>query len=272
MVVTGGAGMGKSWLLRMLGLMAAERRLPLAQFDFADGQAYDGLLLVRRSRDAFGGEQFPKLSQAIADTTEARVALNTESSGNQPISVSLGGSSFDNSPVAISEVGTVVKDNLFVIQTDNPLVRQAIEDRINTAFFADLAGLSSRQTVVFLFDAYDRLAGDTNDWTGPAHRWIIDQLLTRIRTGKLTNAVIVLAGRETPEFDITWNEVLGRIRLESLSCDDVELYLRERRNLRIITDTEILRLCQAVGGNPQVLGLIGDNLEQANNKTLDDEW
>jgi hypothetical protein len=50
-------------------------------------------------------------------------------------------------------------------------------------------------------------------------------------------------------------------------------YLRDRRGLSVITDAEAARLCQAVAGNPQVLGLIGDNLEQANAPAAnDDDW
>ncbi|HEU5100074.1 MAG TPA: hypothetical protein VFU22_13690, partial [Roseiflexaceae bacterium] len=81
------------------------------------------------------------------------------------------------------------------------------------------------------------------------------------------------AGRRAPEFGTEWNEVLGRISLEPLECADIKIYLRERRGLSAITDAEAERLGQAVAGSPQVLGLIGDNLEQANKpKPQDDEW
>ena len=64
-----------------------------------------------------------------------------------------------------------------------------------------------------------------------------------------------------------------RVSLEDLECSYVTEYLREKRGLTVITDAEAARLCQAVAGNPQVLGLIGDNLEQANKPAAqDDEW
>ena len=47
MVITASAGLGKSWLLRLFAAEATSRKLPLAQLDFADGQAYDALALVR---------------------------------------------------------------------------------------------------------------------------------------------------------------------------------------------------------------------------------
>ena len=99
------------------------------------------------------------------------------------------------------------------------------------------------------------------------------QLLARIRDGKLANVAIVLAGRRVPEFGVEWNEVLGRVTLDLLDCSYITEYLRERRGLSSISDAQAQVLCQAVAGNPQVMGLIGDNLEQANKpKAEDDEW
>jgi len=153
-------------------------------------------------------------------------------------------------------------------------VRQVIEDRINTAFFDCLAALSAQTKAVFLFDTYERNSLETERWSpSAADRWIVGQLLARIRDGRLPHVVVVIAGRRAPEFGTEWNEVLGRISLEPLDCSDIKIYLRERRGLTVITDAEAERLCQAVAGSPQVLGLIGDNLEQANTtKAQDDEW
>ena len=84
---------------------------------------------------------------------------------------------------------------------------------------------------------------------------------------------MVLAGRRVPEFGIEWNDVLGRVSLELLECSYITEYLRERRGLAGISDAQAQVLCQAVAGNPQVMGLIGDNLEQANQPAMaDDEW
>ena len=287
MVVTAGPGMGKSWLLQIFAQEAASRKFPLVQIDFADGQAYDALLLVRRCRDAFGPEHFNALTQAINEATTARIAL-TADAPRQPaavaatpgsLAVDTGGGDFaagniDKRQGQVFIDGPVIKDNYFVVQTDNPLVRQVIEDRVNAAFFDCLAALAAQPRVVFLFDTYERNSLESERWSpSAADRWITGQLLARIRDGKLPNAIVVLAGRRVPEFGTEWNEVLGRISLEALACDDIKLYLRERRGLTVITDAEAERLCQAVAGSPQVLGLIGDNLEQANKpKAQDDEW
>jgi hypothetical protein len=54
--------------------------------------------------------------------------------------------------------------------------------------------------------------------------------------------------------------------------DDVAEYLRINRGLSSLTDTEIQTLYNAVQGNPQLLGIIGDNLEQSSRPVADDDW
>ena len=275
MVITAGAGLGKSWLLRLFAVEATSRKLPLAQLDFADGQAYDALALVLRCRDAFGPEHFAAVDQAISESTTARVALSA-SGAAAPVNVGIGNeNTLTSSTISVSDIGnTVVRDNSFYIQADNPILRQAIEDRINSAFFESLEALSAQTRVVFLFDTYERNTLDSERWApSAADRWIAGQVLTRIRDGKLPNVIAVLAGRRAPEFGIEWNEALGTVALDLLECSHITEYLRERRGLSNISDEQAQVLCQAVAGNPQVMGMIGDNLEQANKpKVADEEW
>ena len=272
MILTAGAGMGKSWVLRTYEEQATARGLPVARIDFSDGQAYDTLMLITRSRDLLGAQLFARLNQAILDAATPHVRIDVENAAAAPIDVNLGGATVGGS-VGINQGNINVSGNQFTINTSDPLIRRAIEDRISSVFFENLAELTAQTRVVFLFDSYERLADDERDWAGnPANRWVVEELLRRMRDGDLPNVIAVLAGRRAPEFSIEWNTILGRIQLEPLTCDDVSLYLRERRGLGIITDAELARLCQAIGGNPSVLGLIGDNLERANTAVADDEW
>ena len=277
MVINAGAGLGKSWLMRLFAIEATSRKLPLAQIDFADGQAYDALALVLRCREAFGAVHFAAVDQAISDSTTARVALSTGAAAPAaPVNISIGDeNTLSGSTISVSDVGnTIVRDNSFYIQADNPILRQAIEDRINGAFFEDLSALSAQSRVVFLFDSYDRNTLESERWSpNAADRWIAGQVLTRMRDGKLPNALAVLAGRRAPDFGVEWNEALGAVTLDLLDCKYITEYLRERRGLANISDAQAEVLCQAVAGNPQVMGMIGDNLEDANKpKVEDEEW
>jgi hypothetical protein len=106
-----------------------------------------------------------------------------------------------------------------------------------------------------------------------ADRWIRRELLTRIAEGRLANSVVVLAGRRLPEFDgAAWSDVVGRLELEFFTVEDVAQYLRENRGLAALTDTEVQTLFTAIQGNPQLLGIIGDNLEQAARPAADEDW
>lgn len=272
MIMTAGPGMGKSWVIRTYAQQAKERGLPIAMFDFSDGLAYDALGLVTRSRDMLGAEHFGRVTQAILEATTPRVNLNLENIPTDRVDVNLSGATISGG-VTVNQGAVNITGNQFNIQTSDPLIRRAIEDRINTVFFEDLAALAQTTRPIFLFDTYDRLIDEERDWTSSAvNRWVVVDLLGRIRDSRLPNTIVVIAGRSAPEFGIEWNEVLGRIQLEPLTRDDVRVYLRDRRGLGIITDAELERLSQASGGNPSVLGIIGDNLEQANRPMTDDEW
>ncbi|KAB8143073.1 hypothetical protein F8S13_12625 [Chloroflexia bacterium SDU3-3] len=273
MVLTAGPGMGKSWLIHTFEQLAQARSLPLALFDFADGNAYDALTLMTKGRDLLGAGGFARLAQALVDAATPHVQVDVVGApAPAPINLS---SATVGGDVTISQGNTTITGNTFNIQTSDPLIRRAIEDRITSVFFECLADLSQQQRAVFLFDSYDRLSSDDDGWAAsPVNRWVVGELLARMRDGRLPNVIAVLAGRRAPSFGVEWNDVLGRISLDALSDDDVRVYLRERRGLGVITDAEMLRLSQAIGGNPSVMGIVGDNLEQANGAkaTADDQW
>ncbi|HEU5013594.1 MAG TPA: hypothetical protein VFT66_13805 [Roseiflexaceae bacterium] len=274
MIVRAEEGMGKTWLLQTFASEAEARGLPHVYVDFGDGQSYDSLSLVRHFRDALGVEQFPHLNEAIAAVLAPQLKIATDGAKTPSVNINVEGSTLANSPVTVQDVGTIVKNNTFVFQTDSPIIRQAIEDRVTTAVFDDLAALSQHTTPVFLFDTYERTSTQIDGWVpNEADRWICGQLLARIRDQRLQNVVVVIAGERTPEFGAEWNGVLGRMALHPLECSDVDVYLRQRRGLASISDAEIQVLCQAVNGSPQVLGLVGDNLELSKNPAArDDEW
>jgi len=277
MLLEAGTGMGKSWLLHILAHETISRGIPLAHIDFADGQCYDSLMFIRRCRDRLGLEFFNQLTEVINCATTAHLTLSSlgmTTSG--PINVNLGSENvLTSSNINVSDIGnTVVKDNFFLINTDDPTVRQIVEDRITLTFFDCLARRCTNTKVVFLFDSYERNSLRSDRWIARSiDRWIRTHFLGRIRDNLFANVIVVIAGQRTPDFGPEWNEILGRKSIEPLMSRDVKEYLFERRRLSMLTDAEIERLYQAVAGHPQMLGLIADNLERAN-QPLDqeEEW
>jgi hypothetical protein len=272
-LISAGPGMGKSWLLRRFAQEAAARGASSCLIDFSDGQAYDVLTLLRRFRDALGAEQFNRLTAAINEATSPRLIIGDAAAGG---AAPLDFSGAQAGDITIGDVagGSIIKDNYFIVQTDNPLLLQAIEDRVTQVFFESLDDLVARRPALFLFDSYERTSQEGERWVpNAADRWIRRELLTRIAEGRLANTVVVLAGRRLPEFDgAAWSDVVGRLELEFFTVEDVAQYLRENRGLAALTDTEVQTLFTAIQGNPQLLGIIGDNLEQAARPAADEDW
>jgi hypothetical protein len=272
-LIEAGPGMGKSWLLRRFAQEAAARGAPAALVDFSDGQAYDVLTLLRRFRDSLGAERFNRLTAAINEATSPRLVLSDDG-GPSAASVNFGGAQAGDVTVGDVAGRSIVKDNLFIVQTDNPLLLQAIEDRVTQVFFECLRDAAALAPALFLFDSYERASQEGERWVATAaDRWIRRELLARVRDGRQPNTVVVLAGRRLPEFPaVEWGDVVGRLELEFFSVQDVAQYLRENRGLASLSDAEVQTLYTAIQGNPQLLGIIGDNLEQAERPASDEDW
>jgi hypothetical protein len=273
-LVTAGPGMGKSWLLRQFVAEAKNKGAHTVLIDFSDRQAYDVLMLVRRARDAIGAEYFNRLTAAINDATAPRITLNEASGGV----VNNAGVDLSNSKVqdvVINEAAgrNIIKDNLFIVQSDNPLLLQAMEDRITQVFFECMKDIVQTQRVVFVLDSYENNSTEGGQWLpNAADRWITRELLTRIRDNQLPNTLVTLGGTWLPDFGIEWNAVVGRLKLDPFTINDVTEYLRINRGLSNLSDAQIELLHMAVQGNPQQLGIIGDNLEQANKPDEEEDW
>lgn len=277
-LVTAGPGMGKSWLLRRFAQEAEARGGAHALIDFSDGQAYDVLTLVRRFRDLIGQDHFNQLTATINEATAPRLIITEQSppplEPADDAAVNFAGA--QTGDVSIGDVAgrNIIKDNLFLIQTDNPLLLQSIEDRVTQVFFECLAAIVASEPILFLFDSYEKTSQEGDRWvSNAADRWIQRELLRRIRDGRLPNTIVVLAGRRLPAFDAEWAKVVGPLPLELFTVNDVAEYLRQNRRLASLTDAEVQTLFNAVQGNPQLLGIIGDNLERsATAGAPDDDW
>ena len=257
MLLQSPGGMGKSWLVAKLMHECSRQSpgMPYAALDFKDGQAHDYLSIVRRARDDLGAANFNPLTQTINAATGLHVNLQLSSPGSGGVHVE-GSSVQAGGDLAGRDI---IKDNFFLVQVDSESVYKEIEGRITEAFFADLRSLLARGPAVFFFDTYEKAPEATR-------RWIEGNVLYHIREGKLPRAVVVITGREVPELDLAWKHCTARPKLEALDSEHVATYLREKRGL---TDVDADTLYRATMGNPQLLGLLADNLAAASG---DEEW
>lgn len=273
MLLSGAAGMGKSWLLHIFAHEARSRAVPVALVDFADGLTYDGQLIIRRCRDALGSDCFQHLTQTMNDLVTPSIRLTAEGGEAAGVSLSVAGSQVGDLRVGDVAGQNIIKDNQFMLSADSPEQRRLLEDRINGAFFYCLSNLCQRGPVVLLFDAYEHTSRLGDEWVSRASdQWVVSELLYRIRNGRLLNVVVVIAGRRFPRFGVEWNDVLGTAQLGRLQYDDAKEYLQQRRALTMLSEEEAVRLYQAARGHPHLLGVMADNLDTELSSTDQDDW
>lgn len=242
-LIAAGPGMGKSWLLRRFAQEAVESAARQGLLDLRDGHAYDVLNLVRHFRDQLGSDAFQPLTLAINAATAPRIVPGRIQHIPQ------------------GDAAPPLRDNLLIIQADNPLVMQAIEQQISQVFFTCLQELERHGPILLLFDSYEHASSNMTRWVGNlTDRWITHELLTRIRDGQLRQTVVVLAGRHVPQFGHEWDAVMGVLAVDVFTQSDVAAYLREKRGLSMLRDADIAAIFRLVRGHPQLLAMMADTL------------
>ncbi len=251
MLVEAVGGMGKSWLLGKLKHDSSRQKPPAAytSTDFKDGQLHDFLSIVRSARDDFGAAHFNELTRVINQATQYQVTLDLPPASSGPVRAEF-------RDVVHSEVnvagGHIIKDNFFSLQLPSESLRADVERRISRAFFQALGEYLRGQGAVFFFDSYERA-------TESSQKWIENRLLYEIREGRLAGAVVVIAGRQVPQVDSTWKPSTTRPRLAELSGQDVQTYLQDKLGLTP-DKADAETLYRASQGNPQLLGMLADNV------------
>ncbi|HEY1016355.1 MAG TPA: hypothetical protein VGE07_26840 [Herpetosiphonaceae bacterium] len=263
MLIEAPGGFGKSWTVEYMRAECVKRSLPHVIIDFADGVVYDFLAVLRRARDSFGAGPFNAFTQTINEVTQPTIRLETSAASNAVVNLA------QNSTIADSnvtvEAGTIIKDNSFVINADSAVIRQAIQDRLTTSFFECLDSLTALSPVCFFFDTYDKASGE-------AENWLLTQLLPRMREGKLTNVIVVTAGRSAPKLDSLWDGIVARTGLDPLKAEHVSEYLIQRCGLQNIDQNVVTALFQASTGQPSLLAMMAENLRNAQAKEGQNDW
>lgn len=261
MLIEAPAEMGKTWLIQWMRHHCREHDVPAMHVDFRDRRAYDYLSLVRLARDQMEARYFNPLTEVINRFTAVDVNIALQSTRPaRPVDVRVGDISDISGGEVIVAGGDVIKDNEFYIQADSEMARRAAEIRINDAFFACLATLLKEGPVVFLFDSYE-------DVTPEAEHWLRDHLLLRMSEGQLPNALVVIAGRQTPDLGAAIKPLVAKTGLDLFSEEYVREYIVERRGIEDLDLETIIKTC---GGFPGLLAKMADvALMDAQD---DDDW
>lgn len=251
MLVGAAGGMGKSWLISKFKHDCSRQspRIAYTSTDFKDGQLHDFLSIVRTVRDDLGAAHFNRLTQAINEATRYDINIHIAPTSSPDVKTEIG-------DVTESEVniagGNIIRDNFFTLQVPNERIRADIEARLFKAFVQDLQEFLTTRTAVFFFDTYEKATETTQTW-------IENRLLYEIREGTLKNARVVIAGRHIPTMDASWRHCTTRPKLDVLRSEDVRSYLQEKLGLTA-QEADAETLFRASQGNPQLLGMLADNI------------
>ena len=259
MVIQAPADMGKTWLIQRMRAHCQENDNPVMHVSFADRRAYDYLSLVRLGRDQMGQEQFNSLTQTINSLTQTNITLST-GAGAGGVNIS----QIESSNVSVGgdvAGGDVIKDNQFFIQTDSDVSRRAAEIKINDAFFTCLQGLLPASPIVFLFDAFENV-------TEEADQWLREHLLPRMADGLLEPARLIIAGREAPALPESVRPLVAATGLELFTEEHVREYILEKR---MLDDLDLPTLFRTSGGYPGLLAKMAD-VAAMEGAEEDDEW
>lgn len=249
MLIEAPAEMGKTWLIQRMRHHCHQYDVPVMHVDFRDRQAHDYLSLVRRARDQLGARYFNPLTEAINRFTSLDISIALESTRPAgPVDVRVGDISDVSGGEIIVAGGDVIKDNQFYIQADSDMTRRAAEIRINDAFFACLATLLAEGSAVFLFDSFENVTPEADDW-------LRDHLLLRMSEGQLPNALAIIAGRNIPVLGPTLQPLVAKTGLESFSEEHVREYILERRG---IEGLDVETIVKTSGGFPGLLAKMAD--------------
>lgn len=264
MLVEAPSDMGKTWLIQRMRHLCEEQKIPSVLVNFRDRRAHDYLSLVRVARDQLGSDAFNHLTQTINNFTSVNINIL---GGGQSRGLNVGDLSAaqGNVNVNLQEVagGSIIKDNVirdnqFYVQADSDVARRAAEIQISDAFFSCLQEVLKNSPVVFLFDSYE-------DITKEADQWIKDFLLPRVAEGTLKTVLVIVAGRTVPELSADMKQLIAKTGLTLFTEDHVKEYIQAKRKL---SGLDLSTIFKTSGGYP---GLLAKMADVAAMDTEDDE-
>jgi hypothetical protein len=136
-----------------------------------------------------------------------------------------------------------------LVQSD--VERRHAERQISQAFFEGLTRLVEEQgTAVFLFDSFEMAPQE-------AERWLLKQLLLRLRDGAIPRIVVVIAGRKTPDItDLQIDHLVVKTGLSAFNETYIREYFEQRRN---INDLDFHTITLTSGGVPGILAMMAEH-------------
>jgi hypothetical protein len=233
-------GMGKSWLLSRA--RHEHGNLPVGFVHLGQHFALDPIALIRSL-----SEQMPETNWEAVDKILEQlgknytITLQREGQAHPPASIEFG----DHTRID----GDVVGGDKIIFSADEPLVREQLTAELSQAFMTVLGSFQPCEPALILFDAYEQRTLDVE-------KWLLEMFLPHIRVGTLRGVLVVIAGRDVPQFDRNWRLVVVSTELAGIPTTAIREYWVKRRKL---PEEEVAYAIKFSGGSPQLMALMADN-------------
>jgi len=241
--IWGAGGIGKSALLARLVQECEAKSARAVAIEWRDSRRYSYLDLMRRIRDLTQPEMFGHFNDRVNFYTvpEYRLRLQLDVGSIENVQITTGNVANGTVNVNVGHRVDIKDLMLNVLRPDRVASDDTICIELTTVFFECLREFTSSTKTVLLFDALEKADLRTRDW-------LAGELLIRLRDGELPNTLVILAGRDPIDLDVSFSPALRLFELSGLGAQHISEYL-ERKGL---PDGGLLAafLSQQFQGNP----------------------
>jgi hypothetical protein len=142
--------------------------------------------------------------------------ININVSGAQSV---LERAKLENVTIQGDVAGVIVKDFMInVPRSDMNLTQRERMIYLTDAFIENLAAAVQNQMLVVFFD-------DIQELTEETYKWLWDELVAALKSGRLQNIRFILCGRTKPQIDADASRIVKEAALKPLELPDIENYL-----------------------------------------------
>ena len=262
-LVSGRAGIGKSYLLEECRARGRAQRIVCARADLGDQRLRTASALILHLAEQLGASRAPQTLEAAR--VAAALAQVAPPPPTPPPTRDMIGATVENvaagGMVAVGKEITQISGQVvtYVTQTvryDDPWVQQQTRQRLSSALRDDLAALPA--LLLLLVDGWSTASTEVKEW-------LADHLCDWIIGGAAPQVVAVIAEADHLPNQPRSTEI-GQLALQELSAADVEEYWVRRRRL---PNAELAGALKFSGGVPLILALIADQIaQQAGTRTV----
>lgn len=263
-LVSGRAGIGKSYLLEECRARGRAQRIVCARADLGDQRLRTASALILHLAEQIGAGRAPHTLEAARVATALAQVAPPPPSPASPTRDMIG-ATVENvaagGMVAVGKDITQISGQVvtYVTQTvryDDPWVQQQTRQRLTSALHDDLAALPA--LLLLLVDGWSAASTEVKEW-------LAEHLCEWVIGGAAPQVVAVIAEADhLPNQPLTTE--VGQLALQALTAADVEEYWVQRRRL---PNAELAGALKFSGGVPLILALIADQIaQQAGTRTV----